>query len=333
MDRKLKKKLALAFFGVLTVAVSTMVVMGEKENYRLPTSIPNAYESLSACEKQDVLWKKVQESTYKELPDYKKMGLVQLVRMGMQEIKLKGDLHSDFAPEGWVKHLHRRGAMAKVKIVPLQSQYTGIFQGADCGFLRLSLTYKVAGSRPVAPGLALKVLRDGTSSANISALVSLEGQGKDFNFFKYPMSNIVPMSSQFGQKLVHGIFGKVTSYPEELVVSDMSAVGSHGEKIANAVYPRQLFFVPSKDLEKFSSDEHDVRDDFAKIQEGSVVYHVYALTKKHVNFNYANYNSEMAKDFLKDSEHIADIVSTSEFLASEFGDDGIFFRHQLRPLK
>ncbi len=325
------KKISLAVFLVLVVAGAAFMFDTETENPRIPASIPSNYEALKACEKQEVLWEKVQASIYKELPDYKKMGVTQLIGMGMQELQIKGNLHSDFAPDGWKKYLHRRGALAKVKIVSINNKYTGIFQGADCAMLRLSLTYKTAGSKPVAPGLALKILRDGTSSANISALVSLEGQEKDFNFFKNPMSNIVPISSKIGQKLVHKIFGKVSQYPEELAVNDMAEINSQGEKIASSSSPRQLFFVPGKSVSEFSSEEHDVRDDFLKIPEGTVVYHLYALPEKYAKFDYSNYNAELAKSYAKESEHIADIVTMSEFAISEFGDDGIFFRHQLRP--
>ena len=60
--------------------------------------------------------------------------------------------------------------------------YSGVFQGAECAFLRLSLTFDPK-KKGVAPGLALKVLRDGLPSTNVSSLYSLDGQGKDYNFF------------------------------------------------------------------------------------------------------------------------------------------------------
>ena len=220
--------------------------------------------------------------------------------------------------------------MAKVKIVSKSKDYTGIFQGADCALLRLSLTYKTAGSKPVAPGLALKVLRDEAPSANVSALVSLDGQGKDFNFFKFPMSNIVPVGHGIGQKLVHKIFKGSSKYPEELVVSDMASVDAQGEKVQAVKSPRQIFFVPTGAL-KFGSQEHDVRDDFQNIPEGTVVYKIYALPSKYKDYDYAEYSDAKAQAFVKEAEHVADVVSTSEFRSSSFGDDGIFFRHQLRP--
>jgi hypothetical protein len=332
-EARLKKKIGLGVF-LLVGMLATYFLVGdevEPEQPRSPASIPGNYDALKASEKQDILWDEVRASAHKTLPDYKKFGVMQLIAMGRQEIATKGTLHSDFAPKGWKKYLHRRGAIAKVKIVPQEGQkYTGIFQGAENAFLRLSLTYKVTGSRPVAPGLALKVLRDGTSSANVSALVSLNGQGKDHNFFQRPMSNIVPSGDGLGQSLVHKIFRKVSKYPEELGVSDMAAITSQGEKVKDVVAPRQLFFVPAAGV-KFSSDEHDVRDDFASIPEGTTIYQIHVAPEKYQEFDYGTYTEEDVASFVKESVHVADIITTSEFIASEFGDDGMFFRHQLRP--
>lgn len=317
---------------LLTGAASVFVYSEyepDSESIRSPASIPEKYDSLDACKKQDYLWDQILATEHKELPPYRKFGLFQLVGMSVQKIGYKGDLHSDIAPKGWKKYLHRRGAIAKVKFVPAEHSYTGVFSGAECALLRLSLTYRVTGSRPVAPGLAFKILRDNAPSANISALVSLDGQDKDHAFFKNPMSNIVPTGNSLGQKLVHKIFRKVSRYPEELLLNDMASVGTDGAKVSKVVSPRQIFFVPNEAL-KFSSEEHDVREDFFKIPEGTAIYKVYALSEKYRAFDYSKYDDKMAKEFLKESEHIGNIETTSEFVASQFGDDGIFFRHELR---
>lgn len=322
-------------FGALIVALvaaySVVDIVIEPPGSRTPASIPNNYESMKACEKQEILWGKVRETIYQEMPEYREFGLFQLMAMSKQEVAVKGKNYSDYAPEGWKKYLHGRASIAKVKIVPVAgSKYTGVFQGSDCSLLRLSLTYKAGGSRPVAPGLALKVLRDGDFSTNISALVSLDGQGEEYNFFKFPMSNIVPIGAAFGQKMVHKIFLSASKYPEELGVHELGEFDAHGVKVTEAVFPRQLFFVPGPGL-KFPSEAHDVRKDFAAIPSGTLVYQIHAVPEKYKSFNYADYKPETVQQFLKESEHIADIVTTSEFVASSFGDDGIFFRHQLRP--
>jgi hypothetical protein len=327
----MKKKIIYGAFCVLAIAsvVAFMDSSDESSSLRLPASTPANYSSLSACEKQSVLWNLIQESAYKELPDYKALGPKEIFEMGRQEVAIKGSRFDDFAPQGWKKFLHARASITKVKIVPHQSKFSGLFQGADCGLLRLSLTSAVKLGRPVAPGLALKILRDGTYSTNVSALVSLDGQDQDFNFFQYSMSNIVPIGKSIGQKWVHRIFLNASPYPEELRIREFAEMDQHGRKSAEVVFPRQVFFVPSKKL-IFPSISHDVRKDFATIPANTVIYQIRAVSDKHKDFVYADYGPEDVKVLLEDSELVADIVTTSEFIASSFGDDGIFFRHQLK---
>jgi hypothetical protein len=291
---------------------------------------PRGYDDLSACKKQDVLWNHIKATTHQELPKLHKFGFPQLFGMTVQELSVKKDRHSDFAPKKWKKFLHRRGAMAKVKITPTsQNKYTGIFSGADCALVRLSLTYRPKGKRDVAPGLALKVLRQGASSANLSALYTLEGQKKDFNFFKNPLSNIVPMGDSLGLKVVHSLFKKVSGYPEEIVLNHMAATREIGKKESDPKAPRHIFFVPNEKL-SFSSSKHDVRNDFLSIPTGTLLYSIYAVNEDKNDFNYINYEKSDIPDFVDNASKVGEIHTTSEFVASEFGDTGIFFRHELR---
>ena len=178
--------------------------------------------------------------------------------------------------------------------------------------------------------MALKVLRDKMPSANVSALYSIDGQKQNYNFFAHPLSNIAPKTEHVLPKLMHVLFKKVTSYPEELLVDDFSRFDVHGEKVENSKAPRQIFFVPNPDL-KFSTSPHDVRKDFLSIPAGTLLYTIYALNDKYRNFNYDKYTDDDIVKFVADSTPIAEINTTSEFIASEFGDVGIFFKHEIRP--
>ncbi|MEK7355094.1 MAG: hypothetical protein AAB250_01495 [Bdellovibrionota bacterium] len=340
---KIKMIVFLAISGILASALLVYVLTDETptadENPREVASAPGDYKSMAACDKQDFLWRNIKATEYKTLPAFKPMGPYELWSMNRQELSLKGSHYSDIAPNGWKnldiapngwkKYLHARGAVAKVKIVSRGTGLTGIFRGADCALLRLSITFKPGFGKGFAPGLALKVLRDRVNSANVSALVSLAGQGKDYNFFRHPLSNIVPAGGGL-TKIVHYIFKKVTSYPEELVVADMATFDSRGDKATEIVTPRQLFFVPGPGLAG-AKDAHDVRLDYLEIPADTVIYRVLAVPASKKNFNYANYTDASVKEFLNESQHVADIVTTSEFVASAFGDDALFFRHQIRP--
>lgn len=304
--------------------------LGKKPRRVLIADIPKDYEKLGACAKQDFLWKEIEKSKHSKLPKYEKMNVFKLVGMGFQSMTKKVSHAYDVAPDGWKKYLHRRGAVAKVKIVAKEgSEYTGVFKGADCGLLRLSLTYRPTKKRDVAPGLALKVLRDKVPSANISALYTLEGQGKDYNFFKNPLSNIVPIGSDIGLKLVHSIFKRVSDYPEQLGAKDMAVFDSKGVKSGVINSPKQIFFVPTEAISnKFSEKKHEIREDFLTIDSGTTLYKIYAVDSKHNDFDYYDYSVEKMKEFLKDSSEIGEVVMTSPFIASEFGDTKIFFKHQ-----
>lgn len=315
------------------------LVLGLTLAFTLPTlasvggQAVSQYESMKGCEKQEVLWEKMENTKHKELPKFAKFGLPQLIGMGVQALTQKGYRESDYSPENWKKYLHRRGSVAKVKFVPsTNSEYTGIFEGSDCGLLRLSLTYKPTKKRAFAPGLALKLFRDGMPSANVSALYKLDGQGNDYDFFKNPLSNIVPLGLTTPLKIVHKIFSRVSDYPEEILVDHLGDVDQFGSKVAEGVSPRQIFFVPNDEL-KSSSAKHDVREDFHKIPEGTKVYSVFAVSKKEAMINYIEYKDSDIEKNLKKATHIGDIITTSPFISSEFGDTGVFFRHELRPKK
>ncbi len=253
---------------------------------------------------------------------------MQLMGMTLQELSKKKNYHSDFSPKNWKKYLHERGVMAKIKFESVgEHSYSGAFQGHECGLLRLSLTYRPTKSRDVAPGLALKLLRDGHESANLSALYSLDGQKKNYNFFENPLSNIVPITGGIGPKLVHSLFKRVSDYPEELLLNHMADIDEHGKKASSSVAPRQIFFVPNSQL-KFNSSAHDIREDILTIEAGTKLYDVYAYTNK--EYDYYDYEDEDIAQFVKKAEKIGHITTTSEFIASEFGDTGIFFRHETR---
>ena len=326
-DILMKKISIIAGIGLVILTVTTNLSCNDKKVAHLPAIDLTNYNAMKACDKQQILWDKIIQNKYEQLPEFKKFGVIQLIAMGRQELNIKTENFSDIAPEGWVKYLHRHGSVAKVKIVPLQSKFSGVFAGAECALLRLSLTYKPAGSKPVAPGLALKVLRDGIHSGNISALVSLEGQEKNYNFFEHPMSNIVPPSDGFGQKLVHKLFAKVSAYPEELRTEDLANFSSDGKKENKAIFPRQLFFVADPSL-KFATDEHDIREDFHKIPSGTVIYRIYARNSGEENFKFNEMTKEQHEKFQTEATPIAEVVTTSEFVSSTFGDDHLFFRHQ-----
>lgn len=94
------------------------------------------------------------------------------------------------------KLIHTVGAIAKVKFTSNNNHsYTGIFEGADFGYARLSAAIEPNPSvQALAPGMGLKFLRDGIDSANLVAMYSVDGQDT-WNYFANDFSNHIPAST------------------------------------------------------------------------------------------------------------------------------------------
>merc|ERR1711887_164922 len=110
---------------------------------------------------------------------------------------------------GWrKKYIHTVGVVGKVEWRSVGDHpYTGIFQGASQGIIRLSLAREPSPtSNNTTPGLGLKFLRDGADSANLVAMYSVDGQ-ESWNFFKNDFTNhigpggpaLIPLEIKFSE--------------------------------------------------------------------------------------------------------------------------------------
>ena len=97
------------------------------------------------------------------------------------------------------KVVHSQGNVGKAVWKDLGGHdYTGIFQGADTGYVRLSTDLPVTkpedleeGARPMHPTMGLKFLRDGMDSANVVANTNFAGGIKSYNFFEYSVYTVL----------------------------------------------------------------------------------------------------------------------------------------------
>ncbi len=296
------------------------------------------YKNLKSCEKMNLLWDDyIMSSKYKILPkldDADAFGLFSLTLTN--QMKDKMDYTSDVVPKGWVKPIHSRGSMAKIRFKSSKEHpFTGLYNQSSCALIRLSLTnnphqkhiLKPGQKRGVAPGIALKFFVDEKPSQDLSLLTTLEGQGNNHNFFLETFfSSIIPIGSGFDMKVVHTLFETVSKYPERLSVSGMSEWTLHGENVSKPVSPTQLFFVPAYQA---SEKEEDIREKFHRIPRGTTLFHVYGYVSKSPKEDYKNYSKQQGFKFLDKSFHIGEIITESEFISSAFGDHDIFFKHKM----
>jgi len=81
------------------------------------------------------------------------------------------------------KLIHSVGNVAKVKFVPQSNKFTGLFQGSDYGFIRMSAAQLPKTDKSTAaealhnfvPGFSLKMMVDGQPSANLVAMYGTSG--------------------------------------------------------------------------------------------------------------------------------------------------------------
>jgi hypothetical protein len=289
--------------------------------------IPADYKDWAACDKESLLWENGAVRTeYKpgERPSLKEIDILGLIDSVLWE---KVNRKDDVAPLGYEKAIHPHGSMATVAFEPAEGHpYTGIFKGAECGLLRLSVTGDPA-DKGFAPGLAWKTFIDGKNSRNVSALYTLSGQDNNHDFFANELSQYV--SPELNETIAtKTLFSLVTSKPTRLMTEKMAKVTAKGEKEGSPNAPTQIYFVPTAEVRgKFSTAAHDFRDDLSTLPEGTAIYEVYATSKTIRSSIFSYFDKKFAKDRRNSAIKVGTIRLTSAFNTSAFGDGGVFFRH------
>lgn len=290
-------------------------------------NIPADYDSWAGCEKQQHLWNNgILRTEFKadEIPALEKVDVLGLINRVLWD---KVNDQKDVAPAGYKKPIHAHGAVAKVQFVPEASDYTGLFNGSDCGLVRLSVTGDPS-DRGFAPGLAWKSFVDNKPSENVSALYTLSGQGTNHNFFANELSQYVsPEANEtLGTSL---IFSAVTSKPTRLMVNAMAETNQDGSSASNANAPTQIYFVPSESVKnRFTSSTHDFREDLSSLTAGEDLYDIYATSDRIRTSIFPRLNKRYADNRRNSAQKIGTLKLTSNFKLSNFGDNGIFFKHQ-----
>ena len=87
------------------------------------------------------------------------------------------------------------------------------------------------------------------------------------------------------------------------------------------VAPRQIFMANSDQIEFGSLPKRDIRDDFLSLRPGQSLLDVYA----HADSNVKTMSREKYNRRFRNSSKIGSIILESRFVASQFGDDQLFF--------
>jgi len=277
------------------------------------------YLALPAVEKSAIIWNNVMEDTTSadwfsalEMPGIFTEDMCPVLRTIGDQLRWESGIISD----GWRnKYIHTVGAVGQVRWDNLGGHpYTGLFEGATQGVVRLSLAKEPSSdSLNTAPGMGLKFLRDGMDSANLVAMYGVEGQ-ESWNFFKNDFTNHIAAAFSPALVALSVKFSSATKYISSVALSDWSFYGEDGEAVASPVFPYMLRFRPTGEI-SFPDSYHGLfTDDLVSIPKGSTLYEVWAMDQP------AEVGGKEA--------HIANLVLDSQVTTSKWGDQHLFFKHQ-----
>ncbi|KAI8824877.1 uncharacterized protein EV422DRAFT_617337 [Fimicolochytrium jonesii] len=309
--------------------------------------LPANYESLSALEKQSILWERLKQTTNQS----------QGWNSGIESAWLMTTLpwnppfqrKSDEMVPGRKKFIRNRGAHAQIQFTPLPSahNYTGIFATGGTGLIRLT-TLDEPPKNPkaddvlIAPGGVVKFLISGRESTNLFVIYSLEGQKGSWNYFENALSNHLAPPTTLKTKAAKLLNQRVSHWSEMTGLSGLASVTPDGKAVENPKAPFQLWLVPTDQARNnapkltAATASTTFATSFSALPPSTPLYHIYAIPEPIQPYNPS---TQYHATELSSAEHLGDITTTSEFIASTYGDAQLHFKHtsfdedlKLRPL-
>lgn len=291
---------------------------------------PSSYESQSAQEKQDFIWKRAlaDNGSFSTYPNW--MGHLYLVTplwLGGQDMNPVGHNESDQNPAGRKKEFHSVAKSAKFKFNFESNPFTGAFAEKECiGIMRSSSSTQPTPEN-TRPGFGAKIFRDGVPSGSFVAMWDLFGQDNDTNYFTNPLSNHVQVIPDFKMsqawaslKILMSKFLAFTKHPNMVGLSDLAKYTNKGEKVANPKAPFEIVFKPNPAMTKMCHNvplEGDAFGCLKDIAKGTLLYTIY----------YVDEPIEKKDAKASDLKLLGTMTSDSEFISSKFMDEIVQFKH------
>jgi hypothetical protein len=288
-------------------------------NERGLTAAPEAAQTLSGAEMQELIWsKRIVPTAYDRLPET--TGGWRNTLRAIRSFATAGrtfDHDGDELPASHrgFKLFHPFGSVLKISYRSRPGHaYTGLFADAEVpGLMRLSLARPQA-SGTFIPGAGVKLFVDGQSSANavfVGQDKGVDGQQPDRNFFAQPFTNILPKARLLANRIAAwliGLFNRGNAL--QIPVDHFAARRADGTSVESPRSPYRVVLKAADGLANASDSSKDFRETLAGLPLGTV-FEVHAAEGPDAPL-----------------VHIGDIVATSQPVASEYGDKGLFFRHR-----
>jgi hypothetical protein len=283
----------------------------------------------SACEKADSMWNdNILASRYQTLPPLTSPGLLDLLTLTTGDFSVKAlSAGGDELEAGRIKLIHSFGAEARLRLEihdGAGAGYSGIFRsGAQCMIGRFSLAARPDSDSSI-PGLALKIFIDGAQpSVNLHLMHSIDGEA-GHNFFGHTFSNILPPPEALSKRLLaNGFrrsaqqFGARDPNPGRLTLEHLAGTLTNGKRELSVKAPYQILFQPTpqaRALMRDASAADDFRVRLAQLKVGQALYEVVAREQ----------GAAAGQD-----THLGQLVLTATVVSSHYGDEKLYFQHNM----
>jgi hypothetical protein len=271
------------------------------------------YERRDAEEKARILWQKVVASRYADLPGFRRSAALLpalrlvggLLRRGRRTYSARTDV---LEPRTKLSHPFGVVAAAEFRADP-DTRAGGVLDGAPI-LVRLSISgHPEEGG--FSPAMAIKFFIDGFPSVNLHLTTSIDGQEGEHEFFRDPLTNILPMPSSSAGRLSRPLLARIIGQedPFRMDIDHLAFRDRSGAICYDSPAPHQIVFRPRRTSQRAA----DFREALMTIPAASELYEAWV--------RYAA-DGELVR--------VGAVVTTSEFVASEFGDRVLHFHHRRR---
>lgn len=296
------------------------------------TSLPANYQSMSGEQKLQLLWQRISASPYRpgQLPVRVPGNLARRKLFSVGYNRKSFEHVGDEMPPGRTKLVHRFGTVALVDLIVEASDesggepndrsqsYTGVFATGGSAILRISDT---VGTTGFIPTLAFKFPVDGRPSINLFANQAQRGPAWDYDVFARYYSNALPAPTRLDEKAVAWSFQRTANalrgarlYSGYLPLHQPAGARLDGTRVAEPVVPDRVEFHPTGDLSLTVPKTSDWRLALTTIEPGATLF-----------------ETRIAPDIHSPATSFGRVVLKRAFVASAYGDDTLFFQHDIGP--
>jgi hypothetical protein len=283
-------------------------------------NLPVDHLDKSADQQLSALWSLVSRAPYapdglpRRVPGA--LSRLKLFSVGYNRVSLEHP--GDELPPERKKIIHTYGSCALVALEVQQARaYTGLFGSGAQALLRVS---DADGAAKFLPALALKVPVAGHPSVNLFAMPNQHG-AKTGDVFAHTYSNALPAASDLPMRLVARAFQKTAKalqttrlYAQYLPLHEPAGIRQDGTREPTPVVPDRIELRPTGALHTSKDGQPDWRTELALLEPGTTLFDAW-----------------VAAAIDQPAEPLGRLVLKSRFVASAYGDERLFFRHDTGP--